>query len=76
MDVDYSRGGGGVIPKYMKALLQVLNILAVITVSKLFVSQPLKSFFEKHLCRAIEILKKLINPESSDGLTVGSSCFL
>lgn len=46
MDADYSWrgcGGGGVIPKYMKALLQVLNVLTVITVS-LFVSQPLQSF--------------------------------
>lgn len=45
MDADYSWGAGdGVIPKYMKALLQVLNILTVITVSTLFVSQPPQSF--------------------------------
>lgn len=33
-------------------------------------------FLEKHLCSAIEILKKPIKPQSSDGLTLGSSCFL
>lgn len=68
-------GGDGVIPKHMKTLLQVLKILTVITLTMLSVSQSLQSF-RKTSMQCHEILKKPIKPQSSDGLALGSCCFL